>query len=88
VLKRAQDREQHALFIFKYVVVPETEDAETLFLQVRVATNVTLPFGVLTSVSFNDQPMLQADKIGDVPVDRQLTFELVSSEPLRPKNLP
>jgi hypothetical protein len=88
VLKRAQDREQHALFIFKYVVVPETEDAETLFLQVRVATNVTLPFGVLTSVSFNDQPMLQSDKIGDVPVDRQLTFELVSSEPLRPKNLP
>jgi hypothetical protein len=42
----------------------------------------------MTPVSFDDEPVLQAHKIDNVMVDRQLSLELEASQPLRAQNLP
>ena len=87
-LQGSQDARQHALFIVENVVVPESKDAEPLRAQISITASVAGTFGMMTPVSFDDEPVLQAHKIDNVMVDRQLSLELEASQPLRAQNLP
>ena len=87
-LQGIQDARQHALFIVENVVVPESKDAERLRAQISITASVAGTFGMMTPVSFDDEPVLQAHKIDNVMVDRQLSLELEASQPLRAQNLP
>ena len=87
-LQGIQDARQHALFIVENVVVPESKDAEPLRAQISITASVAGTFGMMTPVSFDDEPVLQAHKIDNVMVDRHLALELERRETLCAEDLP
>lgn len=56
---------QYAIRIFKNVVVPEAENAEAASLQILVAHLISFVLGVLASIRFDDEHMLEGDEIDD-----------------------
>ena len=63
------------------IIVPESQHAKSLTFEMTVALYVTLGvfvFVVLPAVNFDDQPMLDADKIQDSVVPWRLSPEMKS----------
>jgi hypothetical protein len=57
-------------------VVPKTRDREPLRLKPSVTPNVSTIFGMLRAVAFDDETMLETDKIGDVGADGNMSAPL------------
>jgi hypothetical protein len=43
---------------------------------------------MLPAIRFDDEPLPEAGKVDNVAIDRKLPLEFVTSEPLRPQDLP
>ena len=69
------DRVKYTARAMQNVVVPEAEDGKTLRTQKGVAPAVVLAFGMLRSVSLDDEPSLETDEIDDVRLDNELPLE-------------
>src|SRR5437879_5233928 len=74
-LQGTENARQHPLFIVEDVGVPEAQDSEALRFQIGIATSIARASSVLTAVSLDDQPPLEANEIDYVVVDTQLTLE-------------
>jgi len=72
---------EDAFEILVHLVVPETQDpialAGEVIVPLRVALGVHLKI-VLTTVDLDDEPMLEAQEIQDVAVERCLAAEVIS----------
>ena len=60
------------------IIVPEAQNSKALLAQERVAARIILIVGVLGAVRLNDQPLLEANKVGDIGFDHLLSAELES----------
>ncbi|MEA3062722.1 MAG: hypothetical protein QOJ94_2503 [Sphingomonadales bacterium] len=82
-----EDRQQHAIEISEYVMVPEAENAKALAAEIGCPRPI--PFRrVLSAVGFNDQSSFQTAEVGDVWPDRPLPAEFMSAQAARPKLAP
>ena len=87
--QRIRDAGQHAFEIPQNVIIPESDDFESVGLQPRGSRGVLLClFGMLAAIDLDDQLMPQAAEIDDVIADRMLTAKLRAIEALRAKVLP
>src|SRR6516164_4634603 len=79
---------EDAFEILVHLVVPETQDpialAGEVIVPLRVALGVHLKI-VLTTVDLDDEPMLEAQEIQDVAVERCLAAEVISLRSPRAK---
>lgn len=62
----------HAIGIDENVVIPETQHPIALRLKESRPDNISLAVGVLTTVDFDDQLCLEADKIDDAITNQRL----------------
>src|SRR5262249_17580677 len=79
--ERVVDNCQHAVQIAIDVVVPETQYAKPFRGQMMIALRVALGMRIkvmLAAVDFDDEPMLEANKINDVVFTRRLSPEVES----------
>jgi hypothetical protein len=72
---RGQDCE-NPFQIGKHVVVPESGNPKAVFREPSVAFQVSSWLGMLTAVDFYDQSRFEAEEVGDVRSDRDLTSKL------------
>jgi hypothetical protein len=82
IVQRLVDQGENALHIPVNVIVPKSQYSETLAAQIVVARCVALSMCVevmLASVYFDNEAMLQTDKIDNVTRVRGLTPEMVST---------
>ncbi|KTE09999.1 hypothetical protein ATE77_13465 [Sphingopyxis sp. H005] len=70
--KRGKNRRQNSRQISSHIIVPDSQNAIALALQIAVALDVGFGGGVLRSVNLNDQALLLTDEIGDEGADRLL----------------
>ena len=72
---------QHGLCLRQYVMIPETDDAIALLLQVSTAGCVVcLLFLVLCAVHFDDDFVFAIEKIDDVTANDSLPVEADAME--------
>ena len=71
------NRFHHAVKIFEYVVVPETDDAVAMGRKLGGSRGVGVAVGVLAAIEFDDTLSCRAGEVGDAAADRMLTAELV-----------
>lgn len=69
------DRFQHAVGVFKDVVVPEADDAVAMGFDDSGAGGVVGAVGMLPAVAFDGEPEAATGEIGDVVPDRELPCE-------------
>jgi len=74
---------KHAIYVVHDFVVPKAENPIIAFKQPSVARLVRSALGVLSSINFNDQPLVAADKIDNEPANRFLTNKLVAVDRAR-----
>ncbi|KZC18475.1 hypothetical protein RHOFW104R3_36315 [Rhodanobacter denitrificans] len=74
-----QNHPEHAFDIHQCLIVPETQHAVSLGLQIPGAALVVPDlFRMLAAIQFNDQHGLTANKINDVMIDLMLAAEFVA----------
>ena len=73
------DRRPNSLEVLQHIVVPKTNDAEILALEVSSPACVALG-RMLSAIYLNDQTFLRAKEIDDVAVDFDLLAELEAVE--------
>jgi hypothetical protein len=81
--QRGDYRLQNVIRASQRFVVPEAQDAESSALQPTRSLGIgdgEREIGVLSSIEFHDQPMLEANEIDDVDLDRLLALELVAKQ--------
>jgi hypothetical protein len=74
-----EDRVQHSVEILEHVDVREAEDHEALLLKISGSSFVfdfRLAVKVRVAVKLDDQLVVGAVEVGDVPIDRELSAEL------------
>jgi hypothetical protein len=71
---------EYSICISKDVIVPESQNAESTVLQIRVACLISLIFGVLTSVRFNDEHLFERHEVNDPRADGYLPTKFDASE--------
>jgi hypothetical protein len=77
--QRVVNGSEHAFEIPIDIAIPKSQHAKTECLQVAIADAVLLGVRiiiVLTAIKFDDQPLLEARKIDDVPCARCLAAEM------------
>jgi hypothetical protein len=57
------------------IVVPEAQNTESSFLQVRITSLVSSAFGVLASISFNNEHLFEGDEVNNPGSNRYLSAE-------------
>jgi hypothetical protein len=75
---------QDAIHILEHFIVPKSQHAISMLSQPTVTFHVTFVERVLSAIEFNNQSLLAADKVDDIPADRLLSDELAASELARP----
>jgi hypothetical protein len=82
VLQRFIDCHQHTFEVLVDVVIPKTQDLETLLreavISLRVAPSMRVEI-MLTAVDLDDEALLQADEINDEAIARRLPAEMEST---------
>ena len=78
VLERRDDRLQDAGFVVEHVVVPESQNPETLPSKVQLPRRVFVR--MLPAIDLDDEPCLEAGEVDDVVVDRMLASELMAAQ--------
>jgi hypothetical protein len=74
--------------VFQNVAVPEAQNLESPHFQIGVTPFVIFAFGVLRAIGFDNQPVLEINKIDDVAIDDNLSSEFEAGQPLRPQYRP
>jgi hypothetical protein len=87
-IDRCIDGLKHAGHVLENVVVPESQDAIAVRLEIPGACFIRPMVGVLPAVGFDDKLELMAGEIGEVRADRRLTPEVVLLERRLPQMLP
>jgi hypothetical protein len=82
-----QNTQQNPLFIVEDIVVPETQKAKALALQVRITAGIGFA-AMLPAVRLYDQPMPKADEVDDEAVNWDLALEFVSRQSLPTQHPP
>ena len=80
--QRAVDGGQNSAEVLIDLVVPESQHAKSLSFELTITLYVSFSvslFVVLSAVNFDDQPMLDADKIQDSVVPWRLSPEMKSA---------
>jgi hypothetical protein len=62
------------------MVVPEAQESKVVLAKEAVSTSIVLIVGMLRSVGFNDQPLLEANEIDDIRPDDLLPPKLEGAE--------
>ena len=78
------DQRQHAFEISIDLVIPETKDSVPLFCKMAVAFCITFCMCikvVLATVDFDDEAMLEADKVNDETIAGRLAAKMKSALP-------
>jgi hypothetical protein len=84
-----QDHSYYTFSVFQYVIVPETQYFEPLFLQPGGSIFIfSLEFYVLTTIYFNDYSLVETDEVNYVTAYGFLSSEFQTVESLRAKMLP
>ena len=80
-MKFFQDNFEHAVSIRQQIIIPESQDAITAFLQIGRASRISIAlFGVLTAIELNDQHGFGTQEIYDEWIDCDLTSKLEAIE--------
>ena len=79
---------KHTHGVAKHIVVPESQNPIAPRHKPRIARRITRAFRMLTTIDFNDQSTLAADKIDGVRTDRLLANEFPAVNGTRPQPLP
>ena len=61
-----EERVNHILALLEHLMIPETDNLESLRCEPGVANCVARIFGVLRSVAFDDDAMMQTNEVYDV----------------------
>ena len=69
------DHFQHAAAIAQHVMIPEAEHAIAFRCEPSVAFGITRVLGVLSTIDFDDEALVMADKINRETADRCLPPE-------------
>lgn len=73
---------KHAFSVRQYFIVPETQHAVALFLELSCSRFViNQPIAMLSAVELHDQASVRTDKIDDIQPDLVLTAELPALQP-------
>ena len=70
----------HAIQIFQNIIVPEAKDTIAFAFEERRSRRISQTVRMLAAVSFDDQPTLLANEVGNERPDRLLTTEFCSSQ--------
>ena len=87
-LQHPEDCFDNAFGVRQHVVVPESNDAPTVFFENLCSTRVGFVVGMLTAISFNDEVMLGAGEIDDEIADRMLPAKPVAGQTAIAQNRP
>jgi hypothetical protein len=75
--------------ITQHLVVPESQDAESLSLQPCCSRAVLLSsVAMLPAIDLDDEPSIEADEIDDVGANRHLSAEAMTIDLLKAKLCP
>jgi hypothetical protein len=67
----------HSIHVLKYIVIPKSQDIETLIPQPDISLNIVSHLlTMLSAVDLNDQSFFQTNKIDDVASQRLLAAKL------------
>ena len=86
-----RDTRHHPFQILQYVMVPESDDSESVTFETRSPGGVLAGFiiiGMLAAIDFDDEPPLEAAEIDDLIADRMLAAKLCFLEAAGTKLLP
>ena len=88
-LQRLCDAGKDAFQIPQRLMIPESDDSESVRFESRGSRGILLDFfRMLPAVDLDNQAMSQATEIHNVIADRMLTAKLRTAETLRAKLLP
>jgi hypothetical protein len=88
LLGRRENYIPNAFDISQHLVIPETQHAIMMLGEPSIPHGVASAPGMLAAIDLDDEPLLAADKIDDVPADRLLTDEFVPAQRSRTKVSP
>jgi hypothetical protein len=72
---------KHAIPIGEHIVVPEAKDPPSFRDQESIAFEVTGTVGMLATVEFDDEPLLDRGKVCNVRPDWHLSAEFCATQP-------
>jgi hypothetical protein len=88
VIELCDQYRQNSFQIRKHVVVPETHDPKAIFREPPIAPLISFRPGVLAAINFQNQSLFEAEEVGDVGSNRDLTPKLERLEPAIPQRKP
>jgi hypothetical protein len=87
--QRVLDARQYAFDILQDVIIPESDDSESMFLQVMSPCRILFDLVcVLAAIDFDDQSMFQATEVRDVIANEMLAAEFGAIQSLTAQMLP
>jgi hypothetical protein len=66
---------EDAVDISDHVIIPKAQNAIAMFTEPCIPDDIALAVCVLTTINFNNEPMLATDKIGHIAAYRLLADE-------------
>src|SRR5690242_1503621 len=83
-----QNRFKHAIAIDQRVVVPEPKHAPAFTGKKRISSGVARTVGMLSTIQFDDKPVLDRGKVRDVRSDWHLPTKFDAAKPAIPEQKP
>ena len=79
-MDRCIDGRKHAGYVFKDLVIPESQDTIAVRIEIPSTYAIRRADGVLAAVYFDDNSQLVTGKVGEVRTDRRLASKVMLLE--------
>jgi hypothetical protein len=83
--KRPDERRQHSLGILENIVVPESQDAESMIDKPPISCGIGNGSRVLPTINLDNEAHIEANEVCDIWTNRYLATKLYSAQPSIPQ---
>jgi hypothetical protein len=80
LVHRFKQNGRDAFQVRQNVIVPEAQDGEPLSAKPSIACSIRTRVGMLSSINFDDDALLEGEKVRNVAAERHLPAELGARE--------